>query len=252
MTDFTQSEIALYDLGERPATFDILTFLAGAKTCGAKHVRFVYGAWKPKNYTIRQAEERFLSIVAPSVTLYGMTYSIGERAGVSYTHFIKSLILHYNKAKRIAKIEYPIEPKGYITITLRRSRSPQRNSNTTEWRKFASTVAREVVLIQDYEDQPIELMERMKLYARAEMNLMVNNGPALLCVLSDAPYLMMRTLCGPDCGAASEAIMAKLGITKGFQYPWANERQRLSYLEDTAENIHREFNLMCQRERMVA
>ena len=96
-------------------------------------------------------------------------------------------------------------------------------------------------------------MDRMKLYAGAEMNLFVSNGPLTLCVFSEAPYLCMRTIGKEEDPNNSPRWMKKvLGIEPGFQYPWANSRQRLSYLDDTAENIHKEFNSMCEKQRMVA
>ncbi len=61
MSQYADSEILLYDLGNRPASFDFVTCLATAIAMGCKHVRFVLGRWKPKNYA--DPEGRFKRIL---------------------------------------------------------------------------------------------------------------------------------------------------------------------------------------------
>jgi hypothetical protein len=51
------NDTLLYDLGNRPASFDFVTCMATAVGLGLRHVRFVYGKWKPKNvHNIYQAK----------------------------------------------------------------------------------------------------------------------------------------------------------------------------------------------------
>ena len=214
---------------------------------GVKQVGFVYGKWKPKNYTLKQAEERWLSIVEPASALFGIKYSIGERTGTEINHMLKAAIETYKQTGRIGKITVPCVPKDYITITLRNSRNPERNSKDAEWLKFAARMkqsGRKVVVIRDWDEKPLDLHDRMKLYAGARMNLMVINGPLTLCIHSDAPYISMRTIGCENSGSTSPSFSAKNGITPGFQFPWAKVNQRLSYLDDTAENIEEEFLTM--------
>lgn len=236
---------ALYDLSNRPASFDFVTHLATAKAHGADHVRFVLGKWKKKNYTLEQAEERFRSIVEPAVALFGMTYSIGPREGFEYSHMFPAAFATYAKLGTIGKIIYPIKERGYITVTLRKSRNPERDSKEQEWLKFAEKY--KALVIREYEERPISLIDRMQLYAGAKMNLMVINGPLTLCIHSDAPYISMRTIGDDHCGSTSPWFMKGLGITPGFQFPWANKNQRLSYLDDTAENIEKEYLSMMEQ-----
>lgn len=231
--------IALYDLGDRPASFDFVTFLATAKTHGADHVRFVLGKWKQKNY--HNPEERFKSIVEPAVALWGMTYSVGKAEGESYSHFFHKTVKAFNQFGRIEKIPVKVEPKDYITVTLRKSRNPERDSNEAEWMKFAKRCKEKVIIVRDYEERPLSLQDRMKLYAGSQMNLMVINGPLTLCIHSDAPYISMRTIGCANSGSTSPDHMKQIGITPGFQFPWANVDQQLSYLDDTCENIESEF-----------
>lgn len=236
---------ALYDLSNRPASFDFVTFLATAKAYGETHVRFVLGAWKRKNYTMAQAEERFASIVRPAVALFGMTFSVGPREGIEYSHMFPAALKTYRNTGRIGMITYPIVAKDYITVTLRKSRTPARDSKEDEWQKFAKR--HKAVVIRDYEETLISLEDRMQLYASARMNLMIINGPLTLCIHSAAPYLSMRTIGCENSGSTSPWFMKAIGITPGFQFPWAGANQRLSYLDDTCENIEREYEAIMEQ-----
>lgn len=251
---FKDDEILLYDLGERPASYDFVTCLSTAMTHGVKHVRFVYGKWKPKDYTLKQAEERWQSIVRPTVALYGIEYSIGKPRGIAYSHFLHKTVQAYEKFGRIQKIPVAIDRKEYVTVTLRCSRTSERDSNEAEWLKFAARCDRKVIIIRDWDERPIAIEDRMKLYANAYMNLMVINGPLTLCIHSDAPYISMRTIGGANSGSTSPAHMDRIGITPGFQFPWSNDNQHLSYLDDTCENIEAEYLAIQERmkKRMVA
>ncbi len=234
--------IALYNLADRPASFDFVTWCAIAKTHGADHVRFVVGKWKPKNYT--NPEQRFKTIVEPACKLWGLPYSIGEPAGEHFSHYLHKAIRAYHQHGGIAKIPIAVEPRDYITITLRKSRTFQRNSNEGEWMKFAKRCKDRVVIIRDFDERPIFLDDRMHLYAHAKQNLMVINGPLTLCIHSDAPYISMRTIGCEKSGSTSPVHMEALGITTGFQFPWANASQRLFYTNDTCAEIERAYEEM--------
>ena len=247
------NEILLYDLSKRPASFDFVTCLATAIGLGVKHVRFVYGEWKRKNYTLRQAEERWRSIVEPATSLYGLTYSIGERRGVEINHLLRAAVECYKQTGRIGKINYPCKRGEYVTVTLRDSRDPERNSKDDEWRSFAERCDRKVIIIEDNEDGSLGLHDRMKLYGNAYLNMMVIQGPLTLCIHSNAPYVCMRTIGGVNSGSTSPKMITGLtGITEGFQFPWAVENQKLSYLDDTLENIEHEYRMISEERKMVA
>ena len=247
----TDNEILLYDMRNRPSSFDVVTCISTAVALGMKHVRFVLGGWKRKNYTEAQAAERFKSIVEPAVSLFGLTYSIGERVGVEINHLLSAAVLAYTQTGRNGKIVYPCKRGDYVTVTLRDSRNPERNSKDEEWRKFAEKCDRNVVFLKDNEDSSLDLHDRMRLYANAYLNMMVINGPLTLCLHSDAPYVCMRTIGCERSGSTSPQQITKLtGITPGFQFPWAVPNQRLSYLDDTVENILYEYRQMT--EQMIA
>ena len=240
-------EILLYDLATRPASFDIVTCLATAIGRGCKHVRFVYGQWKRKNYTEEQAERRWKTIVEPAVSLFGLDYSIGERKGIEVNHLLGAATACYKQTGKIGKIRCDVPQKDYVTITLRKSRNPERDSKEDEWREFAARCDRKCIILRDNEDGGLPLADRMKLYAGAYLNMMVINGPLTLCIHSDAPYVSMRTIGCERSGSTSPKFSAQNGITPGFQFPWAHSRQRLSYLDDTATNILAEYQAMSMR-----
>ena len=246
--NYSNNEILLYDLGNRPASFDFVTCMATATALGCKHVRFVYGQWKKKDYTLAQAVGRWRSIVEPAVALYGLDYSIGEREGIEVNHMLGAATACYRQHGRIGKIRLEAPQKDYVTITLRQSpnRTPERDSKDDEWLEFASRCDRKCIILRDNEDGSLHLHDRMKLYAGAHLNMMVINGPLTLCIHSDAPYVSMRTIGGANSGSTSPTFSAKNGITPGFQFPWAHARQRLSYLDDTCENIMAEYRAMEQ------
>src|SRR3990167_4555755 len=244
--EFRDEEILLYDLAVRPASFDFVTCLATSIALGIKHVRFVYGQWKRKNYSLVQAEQRWRSIVEPASALFGIDYSIGERKGVEVNHLIRAAIEVYKQTGRIGKIATPCVAKDYITLTLRKSRNPERDSNEAESRKFADACDRKVIILKDNEDSSLSLEDRMQLYAGAYMNIMVMNGPATLCFHSDAPYICMRTIGCERSGSTAPEFSRRNGITPDFQFPWAHQNQKLSYLTDSAENIMAEYVAMEQ------
>jgi hypothetical protein len=246
-------EILLYDLSNRPCSFDFITNLATATALGCKHVRFVYGRWKPKNYTLEQAERRWRSIVEPASSLFGLDYSIGDREGVEINHLLIAAVECYKQTGKIGKINYPCKRGEYVTVTLRDSRNPERNSKNAEWERFAKECDRKVIILRDNEDGSLHLHDRMKLYANAYLNMMVINGPLTLCIHSDAPYVSMRTIgCERSQSTSPKMIRGLTGITPGFQFPWAGPHQRLSYLDDTAENIMTEYQNFEKQERKAA
>ena len=245
--NYAANEVLLYDMRTRPASFDVVTCISTAIALGCKHIRFVYGqGFKRKDYTEQQAEERWRSIVEPASALYGLTYSIGERYGTEVNHMLRAAIETYKQTGRIGKIIVPCVPKDYVTLTLRKSRNPERDSNEAESRIFAKRCDRKVIIIRDYEEMPLDLYDRMKLYAGAYMNIGVMNGPMTLCFHSDAPYINMRTIGCERSGSTAPEFSRRNGITPGFQFPWANTNQKLSYLTDSAENIMAEYQAMEQ------
>jgi hypothetical protein len=87
---------------------------------------------------------------------------------------------------------------------------------------------------------------RAALYQRAYCNLMVCNGPANWCTYSaDAPYLIFKQLIPalPKWGGGQpEGWRQQCHLEVGDQLPWASPRQRLTWTDDTFENIRAAFD----------
>ncbi len=144
-------------------------------------------------------------------------------------------------------------PRPYITITLRTSRNAHRNSNMKAWTEFIEervAAGANVVVIPDAEnlcgewhDAALDIRYRMALYADAEMNLMVSNGPGSLCLFSDAPLLMFNMLCPTrgGKGSASEEHLRKIGIPPGSQFSFTNPNQRITWSGDSIEEIRHHY-----------
>lgn len=147
-----------------------------------------------------------------------------------------------------------------IVITLREAEhQPERNSNVREWLAFASAIQDEypVLFVRDtaYADAPLPFATcprasrnayiRAALYSRAFCNLMTQNGPCVWVFFSDSPYLVLKQLVpalpnwahGNATGWRDQDHMEV-----GDQYPWASPLQRLTWTDDTFENITAAFN----------
>ena len=242
---------ALYDLGKQPTTFDFAAWAVIAKTNGASHVQFVYeghiATWKYPEYL---AWKRFGNILVPLCLLAGMTFAVGKRIeGDTYPYLIGDVEKAFQKHGRIAKLQSVVEPvkRGYVTVTLRESfRNKYRNSNLSAWTRFVDYLERqgkEVVVLPECENAPIDLLHRMRLYAGAEINLGVNGGPMTLCLYSDAPYIMLN-MCPVNDTDEKTYDMERLLKGCDFwqrQHSFAHSRQRIVWEPDTFENIVRSY-----------
>lgn len=146
-----------------------------------------------------------------------------------------------------------------ITITLREIFYwPQRNSNLEAWLAFARTLPGRVIILRDTwkRDEPLEgfetcrdavvdLHKRYALYRHSKMNFFVMNGPAALChYTSSVPYMtFLKNAPGYSC-YDPKFLQAFIGLEPFGQFPWASDRQRLVYADDTFENISKAWNEM--------
>lgn len=245
------ADVAIYDLGRHPTTFDFAPWSVIAKSHGAKHVQFVYegrmAAWKYPEYV---AWRRFGNILIPITLLSGMSFAVGPKVvGAEYPYLIGDAEKAYKKLGKIEKLRsvYETKRRGYITVTLRESfRNKYRNSNMPAWERFveyAEKRGREVVIFPECENAPIDLLHRMALYAGADMNLGVNGGPMTLCLYSDAPYLMLN-MCPPNTTGEKTYDMERLLRGCDFwqkQFSFRTAKQLIAWEPDTYENIVRGY-----------
>ncbi len=154
-----------------------------------------------------------------------------------------------------------------VVITLRETvAQPERNSQVGEWLKFAESIhdRYHVIFVRDtaraseglsgvHPFAPFEICPRAStnvyfraaLYQQAYCNLMVSNGPIGWCQFSDAPFLCFKQLVpalpewthGHAHGWRKQAHMEV-----GDQYPWSSPLQRLTWTDDSFENIALAFD----------
>jgi hypothetical protein len=148
-------------------------------------------------------------------------------------------------------------PKDVMTITLREvdDEFKERNSDIKAWGKFAKWLRDEkgerVVFVRDtrvadgtvsgFETCPQasrDIDARMWLYQNAKLNCFVSNGPMMLAVFDDRPYLAFV----PPEKEDSEYIAntpgfwkMKMGVPVGEQFPWATPRQKIIWEKDNFE-----------------
>ena len=149
-----------------------------------------------------------------------------------------------------------------VTITLRESsHKPERNSNIVEWAKAAkkiSSLGFHPIIVSDTENSfntpdplfknfnhcpqaAVNLDLRLALYELCQTNLMVLNGPGVLCWLSKkASYIMFRMITS-NVENSNLAMLASMGLTPNSNLAIASPKQRLVWETDTSETIVREF-----------
>ena len=185
------------------------------------------GKW-PKDTVLR----RFESILWPGPALLGLKRSIGTVGAQLAPYHQSDLVRLARSGVQFPRLKSVLPPgKARYTVTLRKTqRIASRNSNEDDWRIFAEEIG--ALVIPDYDDEPIHLHERMALYAGAEMNFFVTNGPALLCELSDYPSMAFDN---------QKSTLAHIGVPFGEKYPFMRENQFLIYEPDDLPVIRRHF-----------
>ena len=239
---------AIYDLRKYPTTYDFAPWAVMARTCGAEHVHFIIDGpiahWK---YSEDIAWKRFASILLPICRLARLSYSVGAReSGPEFGYHGGQVNELYRHEKRLVKLQPTLTnaDHGYITITMRESfRNKHRNSNKEAWARFGQYLrakGKEVIVIPECEDAPINLEHRMALYCGAEMNMGVAQGPMALCIFSDAPYITLNQNPKDTSGKAQydiDRLLVKTGFPPGSQYAFRTDRQILIWEPDGYENI---------------
>lgn len=266
---------AYYDLAVSPPTYDALGFMLSVEMervrRGEDQVEIIvvpgprlgFRADKLPPFTIPERVQMRDGIVAPMGRLLPSCTSCRvERParvdwdGFGYgskTYGLKRILAAFAAGVRPLRAEPAEREEPYITITLREATYwPTRNSNLAEWLKVAAWAKSEgldVVIIRDMAmaDEPIEgfetapdasrdLATRAALYAGAELNLFVNNGPAWLCLAMDAPTLIVKMV-AQDVGGASEDFFRSCGLEPGSQIAGAPEYQRVLWSDDVADAV---------------
>lgn len=228
---------ALYDLTRDVASFNIFPWLVMAKAAGATEIVFTPAPKGTEKYPRDVLRRRYESIIKPAPALVGLPWSEGTEGerlkGKNFREFVAWL----KDGHRFAPLRAPRHPgaKGF-TVTLRQTaRVPARNSNRPAWSQFAAETGARI--IPDYDDVPLLLADRLDLYAGAEMNYFVTNGPAYLCWMAGLP-------CAIFVRQFEWYYLESMGVPTGSQLPGSRPDQRHVWADDTLDHIraaHRRF-----------
>jgi hypothetical protein len=217
-------------------------------------------------------------LLKPMVTLLGAVEDPGvigsarDAVGSVFSTAYRPIVEAYENGEPIPKVGVPKEARDAVkealkqycgdqvpvTITLREAgHVPWRNSKREEWLTFAAWLrcqGEKVIFVRDTHvaneplpgemtmpDASINLLVRAALYDQAKCNLFVSNGPAMLPVFMDCPWLMVNTI-------TDERDDFKVNTTDGWekstgipamtgQWPWAKPNQRIIWQEDKFEHI---------------
>jgi len=233
---------ALYDLSKYLASFNFFEWLLQAEARGATTVVFDIRGIRGDKWPLPVSRQRFYSICQPGPALIGLpqeTFNCNTIGSTEARDLAQPggapLVAFWKSGKRFKRLR-SVKPQGTAryTVTLRKTqRSPARDSDEAVWREFAAEIG--ALVIPDYEVEPIHLHDRMALYAGAEMNFFVSNGPGVLCSFSEYPCMMFNThhAAGSFRGDGIEGW--------GAQYPWMLENQRAIWEEATHEALRAHF-----------
>lgn len=225
-------EPALYELSKRIAGFDFFIWGVQQKAAGAERIAFDTRNPSRKRWAPDVVMRRYESILKPGAALLGMEGFEGTE-GRQYGGYTQPELIAACKAGlKVPRLKSVLPPgKERYTVTLRKdARLPHRDSDEAAWCTFAAEIG--ALVIRDYDVTPIDLHERMALYAGSEMNFFVTNGPVMLCFLSEYPAMGFDVQNSPP-----------QGIEPGGQYPWLIPGlHRQIWEDDDLPVIRREFD----------
>lgn len=222
---------ALYALRSKIAGFDFYPWLVMQRMGGADRVAFDTSEPNTRKFTEEEIARRYQSILKPGPALLGMESAEGA-SGVEYGPYMCTELIRMAKSGQpIPRLKSVLPPgKEKYTVTLRTTRRwPNRNSND-DWLTFADEIGARV--IPDYDIEPMGLHERMALYAGAEMNFFVTNGPIILCYLSEYPAMGFDVNNSPP-----------QGVERGGRYAFMLEQHQQIWEDATLPNIRKHFEV---------
>ena len=223
---------ALYQLSNKIAGFDFYAWLVMQAQAGATEIVFDTRNPTTGKWPLATVMKRFESILWPGPALLGLKASLGNQGAQLAPYHQRDLVRLSRAGVKFPRLKSVLPPgKERYTVTLRKTeRSPTRNSNEAGWRTFAAEIGARV--IPDYADEPIHLHERMALYAGAEMNFFVTNGPGILCMLSEYPAMYFDF----DDKSGKNA-----GVAFGERYPFMLPQHHIIYEPDDLPVIRKHF-----------
>ena len=260
--------IDIYDLGTLLPTWDFLTFLVNAELTrrhqgGSSPLRIRLKTThmdRPDNLMSMKVRRQMLQwVVRPLMPLMNCIEdpSVTQGQGLMYNY--SRLVAAHHQGVEIPSINIRSNPiPGRLTITLREAaHGTWRNSRVMAWLEFAQRRRAEgydVIFLRDtccadqpFYDFPIApsasrfVRDRADLYATAECNLLLANGPASLLLFSNIPFIYFIPLSNrtEHWPTFPQWWQKSAGIDPGRRekFPWLNDRQHITWDTDSLHNI---------------
>jgi hypothetical protein len=227
---------ARYDLLERINSHDFYQWLFVANHMGMKEVVFgLHHSWRRSLWPEDETLERYRSIVRPGPELFGFKCSEGDDGETIASEKLQDTIRYARTHKKLKKLVPVVQPgSARYTVTLRQQCRVHlhRNSTVSAWLSFARKIG--AIVLMDYIVQPIPLKDRFALYAGAEMNFGVDNGPMTVLTMTALPCMVFKY-------RGNVQYLSKCGLIEPQQFPWCGPNQMMFWEDDTEENIWRRF-----------
>lgn len=286
--------IAFYDLDIAPVSYDIVQFLVAAQHAAngdPLHVVIVPGTrdgwrrddhkpisdaerdWRVDHVLIASCRRAGVTVtLAPSRSFakcfavpgcfpFGYTvekpkakYRLSNAMLALNTGFVPSFRASDRAREHVARIW----GSGFVTVTLRNTHTPSRNSSP-DWLDVAAQISarHDVIVIPDTADigthglgrasdlLALDLDLRLAAYEAASLNLSASGGPFCLAMFLGLPYLWWHESAkepdGPDFHAIPE-FMAHHLLPMGSQFPGhGQDNRRILWEPDTFDNIMAAF-----------
>jgi len=237
-------KIARYDFSDSTNSHDFYHWLIVMAAMGATEIVYdTTKGWRPCLWPEDQVHERYRSIVRPAADFLGLPSRDGTDG--EWIPGLYKLKNAHKWARRhphpLPKLKSVLPPKTVrYTVTLREQVISDRirNSNIDAWIKFADKIGAHV--IRDYIVEPISIYERFALYAGAEMNFGVDNGPMSVCQMSAYPCMAWKY-------HLNAHYLYKCEVPHNGRFHWCGKNQFMYWEDDSFESIWRHFNEWQQR-----
>ncbi len=266
----------IFNLAKAPVNFDFLSWLVTSEMTRIREgapaplkVQWFHGNEDKSSLDTPKKVQNFDGVLRPLLVLFN---AIEEPLGIG--RLVENCSLHpaveaYRNGESVPRVMVPTEVqtviskqiidvcgKPPVTITLREAdHYPHRNSNLGEWIKLAEWLedrGERVLFIRDTAKalEPItgfkccppasiDLLGRAAVYAKARANLFVSNGPAMLAVFGDRPWLIFNEVQNEGTYPANtdDGWFQCAGIRPPEQWPWSRDDQRIIWKADTFETM---------------
>lgn len=257
----------VYNMATGPLGFDFIVWLVDAEmkriAAGAPaplKVGFWVGTDTEREANHAKRQKWLQNVFRPALYLIGAVEDNNATRGNRNPSFVpRDIVKACKSGRQVPKFRklYRSYDEPYVTITLREAEHwPERNSRIEDWIRFArylQTNGEKVIFVRDtakaretiegFETSPWasqDLVYRTALYQHAKANLFRSNGPAIMAVFSECPWLQFmdpvdeKSSFSPNHPSFWTNCM---GITPPEQYPWSAPDQRFIWAPDTYDNL---------------